>query len=295
MKLLSPVHSYKSAELQINNGADEIYLGLDSPLTVNISFSGRGRVRFDGWKIQAEPDEYEKIVNLAKKANVAVCFAGNLQFLTQDLEQLYIKYIKSAYEIGFDKLIVGDISTALIAKEILPNVPLIASSYYTVTNKGAVKFFKNLGFSRVILSEHLTINEIETIVTSDSDIEYEVFAGFGCANYNGLCYFAHNAGEREKIERLCGQCFISEDHKQTAFLMNNATDCAVCAIPKLKEIGVHSLKIVGREMNAETIAGITFMYSCAIKSNKFNVKEIVSPGWDENICKYKLCKYIDID
>ena len=43
MKLLSPVNSIESAKIQIEAGADEIYVGLQTDYYNSYSFSGRGQ------------------------------------------------------------------------------------------------------------------------------------------------------------------------------------------------------------------------------------------------------------
>jgi putative protease len=294
MYLLSPVNSLESAKLQIANGCDEIYLGIDSDTTKRIALSGRARFTYDDKRIQVKISEYEKIVSLARANHISVQFAANLQFIPVELHTSFINYVHEAYEIGFNSIIIGDIGAYFLLRKHFPDIEAIASSYFNVTNIEAVRFFSNIGFSRVILTEHLSINEIGSICGNAGDTEIEVFAGYGCSNYNALCYFAHNAGEHIKIGPTCWKEFLRNDGN-TDLYFGTSTDCSLCMARVLSEIGVHSLKIVGREMDSHRIAEITKMYSQIINKDntEVSVDKIIDSEWKENFCKNKSCKYVN--
>jgi len=293
MYLLSPVNSLESAKLQIANGCNEIYLGIDSDIAKRITLSGRGRFTHDDRRIQVKISEYVEIVSIAKANNVLVQFAANVQFIPTELHASFIKYVHEAYEIGFDSIIIGDIGAYFLLRRHFPDVETIASSYFNINNTEAVRFFNSIGFSRIVLTEHLSIDEIDSICKNAGNTAIEVMAGFGCSNYNALCYFAHNAGEHIKIGPTCWKDFIRHDGNTDKYF-GTSTDCSLCIAKTLSKIGVYSLKIVGREMNSREIAGITKMYSQVI--NKFSsevcVDKIVDSEWKEKFCKYKSCKYM---
>lgn len=78
--------------------------------------------------------------------------------------------------------------------------------------------------------------------------------------------------------------------------MDACPDCAICSMPQLYELGIDSLKIIGRETDCGEVAKITKMYKTAVPmyvaTGKFDRKEIISaiPWWENNIC-YNRCKY----
>ena len=88
MKLLSPVNSLESAQMQIDEGADEIYVGLMSEYYKNYSFSGRGQfgkfnpdensfdVMQEGQFLKKKSESSNEIEIVAVVGNVVVGTAG---------------------------------------------------------------------------------------------------------------------------------------------------------------------------------------------------------------------------
>ena len=66
-------------------------------------------------------------------------------------------------EIKADGLIIQDLAVAKIHREMGLTIPMHASVQMGIGSSSAVNFLESLGFSRVILSKNLNLQEIEDI------------------------------------------------------------------------------------------------------------------------------------
>jgi collagenase-like PrtC family protease len=123
----------------------------------------------------------------------------------------------------------------------------------------AATFFRDLGVARVILPRHLTLDEIETSMISD--LEFEAFLlNDGCVFEEGLCATTHAAGvfclnDGEGSPDIPPRTLEGYDFwKWTLNHCGCRTNrgfpvgpCGLCALPRLLDTGIKSLKVVGRE------------------------------------------------
>jgi collagenase-like PrtC family protease len=83
-------------------------------------------------------------------------------------------------------------------------------------------------------------------------------------------------------------------------ILDAGTDCSLCSIPDLLEIGVSALKIVGRGMNPEMIREIVQIYRKCIDlalggGDEDAIREYVlteEPFW-QMLCEQRRCKYLE--
>jgi len=276
-KLLSPVNSFEGAVGVIRAGADEIYCGVAIPGKLKNFTIYRG----PGASPAQLPtyDELGKIVNYAHRHNVKVIVTVNEPFMSKVLDKTMRSHIRSCLDEGVDALIVGDFGVLSIIKDLGVDVPLIASTYFVSMNYEAVNFLGKLGFSRVILERHLTLQEISEIV-NHSNVPIEVFchAG-GCSNINANCYFYHYGifskllGSELRVSKhvksVIAPCTLFYDvydvnDEETKLcnipILDAFTFCSLCHIPALVRIGVSGLKIVGRFKSAQEQEIYTLVY-----------------------------------
>jgi putative protease len=142
------------------------------------------------------------------------------------------------------------------------------SSLASCRNPGAAAFYRDLGVARVILPRQVTLAEIEE--TMLPGLEWEAFLlNDGCVFEEGICATSHAYGpycidDRIAIESRGGVGRIgirsrSLDDRYEFFkwTLNNCGcqtsrgytlgPCGLCALPRLAQLGVASLKVVGRE------------------------------------------------
>lgn len=273
-KILSPINSLEDATRVISAGADEVYCGakMSGKLKNFVLYRGPGTplgIRKERSAQRITYDELGRIVDYAHGHGVKVILVVNEPFMSEELEEEMRGHIGPCLDEGVDALIIGDIGTLLIAKDMGVKVPLYASTYFISTNREAVDFLRKLGFSRIILDRHLTINEISDIV-KHSKVDIEVFChGPGCSNINGNCYLYHGhlyyhlkrawEEEKTKLKRSVPPCMFTFEVYDAdrltkigkAPILDAHTYCSLCNVWALVQAGVHGLKIVGREHGTE--------------------------------------------
>ncbi len=313
MKLLVPVNGIKSCKLQIEAGANEIYVAGATDIFHSMSFSGRGQYNTLGQKICPDKTELKDIINYAHENNADVLFAANMPFLANDpngtkkFENSFLSYVEQGIDLGADYVVIGDIGAILSIKSRGIEIPLVASSFFEIINKYQVEFFLELGVQRIILSYQLSIKEIEEIVSyfKNRKVSFEVFGHFGCSFFDN-CNFKHSFGENldDKIGIPCRNKYAMLKNNEVIFkgqIFNSALICSACQIFKFISMGIYSLKLVGRDTDMGFNSKITGIYSKLINTaqkdslsnNDFlNFKNEVIPDWWVNLyCNNSLCKY----
>lgn len=308
MKLLSPVNSLESAQMQIDEGADEIYVGLMSEYYKNYSFSGRGQFG----KFNPDENSFEKIVELAHAKEVEVSLAANTPLFSDSLakdskiEKEYLNQIEKGIKFGADNIIVGDVGLLYqLGKMDLP-VNLHASSYFDTMNIEQALFLKELGASRVVMTYQSTIDEIEALCNL-KEVEIEVFGYMGCSFFNGACNMIHDMGEKntEKGKKIGIPCkglyhvYSDDIGDKVVPYLDAELGCALCSIYRLNKMGVDVIKIAGRDRNSKMVKEITGLFRKAIDfSNTVDeeeyyklVNENIYPWWKRSWCSSNKCKY----
>jgi putative protease len=103
-----------------------------------------------------------------------------------------------------DALIMADPGLIAMVRERWPEVEVHLSVQANTVNYAAVKFWKALGLSRVILSRELSLDEIEEIRQLCPDIELEVFVhGALCIAYSGRCLLSGYFNHRDANQGTC--------------------------------------------------------------------------------------------
>ncbi|MDD2915521.1 MAG: U32 family peptidase [Gallionella sp.] len=107
-----------------------------------------------------------------------------------------------------DALIMADPGLITMVRERWPEMEIHLSVQANTVNYAAVKFWKSLGLSRVILSRELSLDEIAEIRQQCPDIELEVFIhGALCIAYSGRCllsgYFNHRDANQGTCTNAC--------------------------------------------------------------------------------------------
>lgn len=247
--LLSPAGTKDALVAAIESGADEVYLGLSS-------FNARAG---------AENFTVETLAPWVKYAHVrGVKIHVTMNTLLKNDELgAAVKLAREADEIGVDAFIVQDVG---LAKKLSGNVKaaLHASTQMTVYNIEGVRLLRALGFSRVVLSRELPLDEIRKIASAGI-METEVFChGALCMSYSGACLLSYVQGNGRSGNRgTCSQpCRLKYRCQGGNFehLMSPADLCSLEYLKDLVATGVTSLKIEGRLKSPEYVAAVTRAY-----------------------------------
>ncbi|MBI3480383.1 MAG: tRNA 5-hydroxyuridine modification protein YegQ [Nitrosomonadales bacterium] len=103
-----------------------------------------------------------------------------------------------------DALIMADPGLIAMVRERWPEIDVHLSVQANTVNYAAVKFWKSLGLSRVILSRELSLDEIEEIRQQCPDMELEVFVhGALCIAYSGRCLLSGYFNHRDANQGTC--------------------------------------------------------------------------------------------
>lgn len=253
IELLSPVGDFECLKAAVQNGADAVYFGASS-------FSARAFAsNFDDANLK-------KAITYAKVRGVKTNLTLNTLLKNDELPSA-IALAEKAYSYGIDAIIVQDLGLARFLIKKFPDLAIHASTQLSVHNLEGVLKLQKLGFSRVVLSRELSLEEIEYIC-KNSDVEIEVFVhGALCISYSGQCLFSSMIGGRSGNRGKCAQpCrlpyeLISNDNTfDKGFLLSPRDLCGLDFLPQLVKAGVTCLKIEGRMKTPEYVATVTKIY-----------------------------------
>ncbi len=252
-ELLSPVGDFECLKSAVQNGANSVYLGASS-------FNARARATNFG------NEELLEAIKYAKLRNVSVHLTLNTLIKNDEFENA-VNLAVNAYNLGVDAIIVQDLGLATYLLENYPEIPLHASTQMTVHNLDGVKQLENFGFSRVVLSRELSLNEIKHI-RENTSTELEVFIhGALCISYSGQCLLSSTIGGRSGNRGLCAQpCRLpyelieNEKILDKGYLMSPRDNCALEFLPELIKLGIDSFKIEGRMKTPYYVGVVTKIY-----------------------------------
>lgn len=184
IELLSPAGDFECLKAAVQNGANAVYLGTSN-------FSARANAKnFDF-------EELKKAVEYATLRNVKVHLTLNTLIKNDEWDTVIETAIK-AYECGVNAILVQDIGLANALIKAMPDLPIHASTQMTIHNLEGAIMAKKMGFSRVVLSRELSVDEIR-FIHSNCDIELEAFIhGALCICYSGQCLISSAIGARSR-------------------------------------------------------------------------------------------------
>ena len=148
-ELLSPAGTLKNLGYALAYGADAVYAGLPrySLRVRNNDFRG---------------DNLQQGIDLAHSKGKQFFLACNLMPHGAKLST-FMKDMDPIIELGPDALIMADPGLIMLAREKWPDMPIHLSVQANTVNAAAVKFWQQLGLTRIILSRELSLEEIEEI------------------------------------------------------------------------------------------------------------------------------------
>jgi len=266
-ELLAPVGSREALTAAVQNGADAVYLG-------GTMFSARQYANI------FDRDQMQEVVEYAHLRGVLVYVTVNTLLADHELPEA-VDYLKFLYQTGVDAIIVQDLGVARVARELLPDLVLHASTQMTVHNTAGVETLRDSGFRRVVLARELSLREIAEIQRK-TGVELEVFVhGALCVCYSGQCLMSSMIGGRSGNRGRCAQpcrmeyTLVDEKGKCLAdpgqigsHLLSPMDLNMIQHIPELAQSGVCSLKIEGRMKRPEYVATVTRIYREALDRYK---------------------------
>ena len=189
-ELLSPAGTLKAMRYAFAYGADAVYAGQPrySLRVRNNEFTHQNlKIGID--EAHAQGKCFYVVVNIAPH---------NAKLKT------FIKDLEPVVAMNPDALIMSDPGLIMMVREHFPNIAIHLSVQSNAVNWATVKFWKQIGISRVILSRELSLKEIEEIRQQVPDIELEVFVhGALCMAYSGRCLLSGYINHRDANQGAC--------------------------------------------------------------------------------------------
>lgn len=302
LRVKAPVASVDGARLQIEAGATDLYVGLAPASGDHIAFSARGSVSLQGQRTNVSDEDLARITQLAHERGVAVELAANMPAVGDDpgggraIKEQFLAYVERGLAAGVDGIIVGDLGNLIMLRERGVTVPVTASTLLATVNRFQIEMLAELGVAKVVLPQHFHLREIEALVRA-SHVKVVVFGHFGCSFYEAACGLLHGITERVNLGLPCRAEW--EVGEKRASITDVAEDCSICVLDELMRIGVHAVKIVGRELDPRLTSTVTAAYVAAIRQYEAGASpEAVMaatakrvPWWGQTLCSTQRCKY----
>ncbi len=243
-EVLAPAGDQESLQAALAAGADAVYFGLE------VGFNARARAgNFSLENLAATVRQIHQSGARAYLTLNTLIFESELEYLESLLPPIA--------EAGVDALIVADPAVALLARRVAPDLELHASTQMTISSGEGAEFASELGVTRVVVPREFSVEEIRRFSES-TDLEIEVFIiGALCMAWSGQCLSSEAWGGRSANRGQCAQaCRLPYDLLvdgkpfplgDVRYLLSPRDLAGFRAVKDLKEIGVATLKIEGRQ------------------------------------------------
>lgn len=258
-ELLSPAGNFAMLAAAINSGANAVYFGLQD-------FSMRATAK--NFTIKDLP-EMRKMCN---KNKVRMYLTLNTIIYEDELSKIE-KVVKSVAG-KVDAVICWDMAVIALCKKY--KIPFNISTQASISNVEAAKFYEKLGAKKLVLARELSLKQIKKI-SKKVKIPIECFChGAMCVSESGRCFTSQflscksaNRGECTHPCRRAYKIIDLTDEKNELVIENNRVMSAkdLCTLPfieKMKEAGITSFKIEGRNRSPEYVAAVTSVYRKAL-------------------------------
>lgn len=254
IELLMPAGDLTRLKVSLLYGADAVFIG-------GKKFSLRAKA--SNFSIEDIAEGVKFAHSLNKKIYVTV----NIVPHCDDLNNIE-EYLLSLDRIHVDAIIVSSLFIIETVKKLNLNLECHVSTQVSAVNEDYVKFYEELGCTRVVLARECSLNEIK-MIKEHTNSELEVFIQGGlCSSYSGKCtlsnYFVCRDANRGGCAHSCrwdyklyqNNNLISDD----IFKIASKDLMGIRLVKDLIEIGVSSLKVEGRmkSVNYVALVGLTY-------------------------------------
>lgn len=252
-ELLAPAGNLDTLKTAVKCGADAVYVSLQN-------YGARKYAR------NFTIEEIKEATKYCHLYGVRIYVTVNTLIHDSEIEDA-LNTIEKLYDIGVDALIMQDIGLISLVRKKFPNMEIHISTQAHNCSKECVKFWENIGVTRVVLARELSIDEIKNIKTP---LELEVFIhGALCVSYSGQCLISSKmfgrSGNRGECAQVCRFCFdMLKNNKKLdikdKYLLSMKDLCSANQIKELLDLGISSLKIEGRMKSKYYVGVVTKFY-----------------------------------
>ncbi len=189
-ELLSPAGSLKNMRYAFAYGADAVYAGQPRySLRVRNNEFNHENLEIGINEAHAQGKKFYVVVNIAPHNS-------KLKTFIRDLEPIV--------KMKPDAFIMSDPGLIMLVREHFPEMEIHLSVQSNAVNWATVKFWQQMGLTRVVLSRELSIDEIAEIREKVPEMEIEVFIhGALCMAYSGRCLLSGYINKRDSNQGTC--------------------------------------------------------------------------------------------
>ena len=250
MELLSPAGGYDALVAAVQSGADAVYMGFGA-------FNARRSAK------NFTDEDFASAVRYCHLRGVRVFLTLNTLVTDRELPQA-AEALRNASRMGVDAVLVQDWGLLTLAQEIVPDLPIHASTQMSLFTLGGANEAAALGMERVVLARELCRDDIAEICKG-CGAEIEIFGhGALCMCYSGQCEMSAVLGQRSGNRGACAQpCRlpygVNAPCRNGYPLSLKDANLSAC-LQDMERIGVDCLKIEGRMKRPEYVAVVTGIY-----------------------------------
>ena len=266
-ELLIPAGNREKMQTAVLYGADAVYVGVTglslrgslAEMTIADLAAGIIEAHTKGVKVYAAVNTFARNTDLQKAKQ-----------LIPELAAIHV-----------DALIVSDPGIIRLIRALQPNLPIHLSTQANTTNAEAVRFWRDQGVKRIVLSRELNLKEVGEIAAAVPEVELELFIhGAMCMAYSGRCYLSAYRNQRSANEGDCtqscrweyllhestrpGDPLVLEEDERYTYLLSSKDLRLIDHLPEVLAAGVGSLKIEGRMKSTHYVAVVARTYRWAI-------------------------------
>ena len=280
-ELLSPAGTLKNLRYAFAYGADAVYAGQPR------------------YSLRVRQNDFNQLDNLATGIEIAHTQGKKFYLATNLLPhnaklKTFLADLTPIIAMQPDALIMADPGLIMLVRERWPDLPIHLSVQANTVNYASVRFWQQLGLTRIILSRELSLEEIAEIRQACPETELEVFIhGALCIAYSGRCLLSGYLNHRDANQGTCtnacrwkyqvhsttttaSEIYLLEETQRSGeylpifedehgtYIMNSKDLRAVQHVKRLAEMGIDSLKIEGRTKSHYYVARTTQVYRQAI-------------------------------
>jgi putative protease len=190
-ELLAPAGSLRMARTALDFGATAIYAGQPR------------------YSLRVRNNDFGTLENLAEGITLTHARGGKFYLVSNILPhnaklKTYLDDMAPVIDLRPDALIMADPGLMMMIRERWPEMPIHLSVQANTVNHAAVRFWRSIGVSRVILSRELSLDEVAEIRQECPDTELEVFVhGALCIAYSGRCLLSGYFNHRDPNQGSC--------------------------------------------------------------------------------------------
>lgn len=265
-ELLIPVGSMEALKYAVLNGADAVYLG-------GKRFGARAYAQ------NFDDETLKEALLFAHLYGVKVYVTVNTLIFERELQNVqdYLIFLES---IHVDAVIVSDLGIISWLHQNLPNLNVHVSTQAHTFNADIIRFYKNLGVTRVVVDREMSLDEIKVL---PDILEIECFIhGALCVCYSGQCLFSYfkdcRSGNRGTCSQSCRMpySFFKDGKKLETdgkYLLSTKELNTSLHIDELLKSNITSFKVEGRMKSPLYVGFITRFYRRLFDGEKITSKD----------------------